>query len=408
MPRILLAYSGGLDTSVAIHWLRAQKHFDVIAFAANLGQDGDLKRTAKRALATGASAIYVTDLRERFVRDYIFPALQANALYENGYPLNTALGRPLIAEELVRIALKNKCGTVAHGCTAKGNDQVRFEAGVAALAPELKVLAPVREWEFKSREEEVDYARKHHIEVPVTRESPYSIDQNLWGASIECGELEEPWQAPPRDTYIMTKPPEDAPDKPVEITIGFDGGIPVSLDGRAVGGCKLIQALNEVGGEHAVGRVDLIENRVVGIKSREVYEAPAATILLAAHRALEEMTLSREVARQKAYLSQVFSDVIYSGRWFSDLREALLAFIGVTQKYVTGTLRVRLYKGQCAVTGRRSPCSLYDKSLATYGSADAFEHEAAKGFLGIYNLDLKTQGLRRKRCSARASRGPRG
>ena len=405
MSKIVLAYSGGLDTSVAIHWLRVHKGFQVIAFAADLGQPGDLAAVAQRALKTGAEAAHVEDLRAEFVRDYVFPALQANAVYENGYLLNTALGRPLIAKELVRIAKENDCKYVAHGCTAKGNDQVRFEAGVAALAPELKVIAPLREWEFKTREQEIDYARQHGIEVPVKRESPYSIDRNLWGTSIECGELEDPWRTPPRDAYLMTRHPEDAPDTPTEIEIEFESGLPVALDGKALGGVELIEALNNVGGENGVGRLDLIENRVVGIKSREVYEAPAATILLTAHRALEEMTLSRDVVRQKASLSQVYSDLIYSGNWFTDLREALDAFVRATQKYATGTVRLRLYKGQAVVTSRRSPFSLYDKSLATYGEGDTFRHEAASGFLDIYNLNIKAQGLRRKRYDDRKRPG---
>lgn len=400
MLKTVLAYSGGLDTSVIIHWLKARKGMHVIAFAANLGQSIDLTATAERALRIGADAAHVEDLREEFVNCYVFPALQAGAIYENGYLLNTALGRPLIAKELVRLALENGCRFVAHGCTAKGNDQVRFEAGIAALAPQLKVLAPLREWDFKTRDEEIDYAKEHGIEIPVTHESPYSIDRNLWGTSIECGELEDPWTPPPPDTYLMSKAPADAPDAPTDIEIEFHEGIPVALDGKPVAGVQLIEMLNAVGGENAVGRVDMIENRVVGIKSREVYEAPAATILHTAHRAIEAMTLSRETARQKARISQVYGDIIYSGRWFTDLREALDGFVRATQKYVTGTVRVRLYKGKCAVTGRRSPHSLYDKALATYGEGDAFVHEAAQGFLDIYNLDIKAQGLRRKRYAA--------
>ena len=405
MSKIVLAYSGGLDTSVAIHWLRIRKGYRVIAMMANLGQPGDLTQTAQRALNIGADAAHVEDLREEFVRDFVFPALQAHAVYENGYPLSTALGRPLIAKELVRIAQENKCAAVAHGCTAKGNDQIRFEAGVAALAPELKTIAPVREWEFKSREEEIDYAKQHSIAVPVTRESPYSIDRNLWGAAIECGELEDPWQSPPPDAYLMTQSPEDAPDKPTVIEIEFENGLPVALDGEAMDGVKLIETLNRVGGENACGRYDMIENRVVGIKSREVYEAPAATILLTAHEAVETMTLSRAVMRQKATLSQVYSDLIYQGQWFSDLREALDAFVRATQRYVTGTVRMQLYKGQCTVTGLRSPYSLYDKRLATYGKGDEFQHEAAQGFLEIYNLEVKVQGLRRKQLRSGADPG---
>ena len=396
MQRIVLAYSGGLDTSVAMHWLRVHKGFQVIGFAANLGQPVDLAATAQRALKTGAESMHVEDLRDEFVRDYVWPALQAGAVYENGYLLNTALGRPLIARELVRIAIENDCQYVAHGCTAKGNDQIRFEAGVAALAPHLKILAPVREWEFKTREEELDYAHEYGIEVPVTRESPYSIDRNLWGTSIECGELEDPWKEPPRDAYLMTRHPEDAPDKPTIIEIEFEKGIPVALDGKPLGGVELIEALNAMGGENGVGRADLIENRVVGIKSREVYEAPGATILYTAHRSLEDLNLSRDVLSHKALVAQTYSNIIYSGLWFTDLREALDAFVGSTQKYVTGTVRVRLFKGQCVVTGRRSPHSLYNEALATYGAGDTFDHDAARGFMAIYNLAIRSQGQRRK------------
>ncbi len=403
MAKIVLAYSGGLDTSVIIHWLKATKGLSVIAFSADLGQPGDLKAVADRALKTGAEAAYVEDLRDEFVRDYVFPALQANAVYENGYLLNTALGRPLIAKELVRIARKSGCDYVAHGCTAKGNDQVRFEAGIAALAPDLKIMAPVRAWEFKTREEELDYALQHGIEVPVTRESPYSIDRNLWGTSIECGSLEDPWTAPPADAYLMTKAPEDAPDRAVEVVIAFEDGIPVALDGKPTGGVALIEALNRVGGEHAVGRLDMIENRVVGIKSREVYEAPAATILIAAHKALEDLALSRETLRQKERISRVYSELVYAGRWFTDLREALDAFVASTQRYVTGEVRIRLYKGSATVMARRSPHSLYDFELATYGQGDAFSHASAEGFLEIYNLDIKAQGARRKRAEERPS-----
>jgi len=400
MSKIVLAYSGGLDTSVAIHWLKREKGYDVVAFMADLGQPGDPAAAIQRARKIGADAAEVRDLRHRFVKDYVFPALRANAVYENGYPLNTALGRPLIASELVRVARERGCRAVAHGCTAKGNDQIRFEAGVAALAPDLEVIAPVREWSFKSREAEVDYAREHGIEVPVTRESPYSIDHNLWGVSIECGDLEDPWRAPPPDAYRLTRAPEDAPDRPTEIEIGFERGTPVSLDGRPLDGVALIESLNTIGGENGVGRYDLIENRVVGIKSREVYEAPAATILLAAHRALESLTLSRAVMRQQDHVTRVYSDLIYEGRWFTDLREALDAFLDVTQRFVTGTARVRLFKGQATVTGVKSPYSLYQKRLATYGTDDAFHHEAAEGFLEIYNLEIKAQGERRARFDA--------
>ncbi len=404
MAKIVLAYSGGLDTSVAIHWFRKKHNLDIIAYCADLGQNADLPAARRRAVSAGAEKVVVKDLRDTFVKDYVWPALKANAVYENGYPLNTAVGRPLIAKGLVDAALECGCEYVAHGCTGKGNDQVRFEATVAALAPQLKVIAPLREWEFKTREEEIDYALANGIDVPVKRDKPYSIDVNLWGASIECGELEDPWREPPRDTHLLTCAPEQAPAKPVEVEIAFAEGVPVKLNGKAMNGVKLIGELNAIAGAHAVGRIDMIENRTVGIKSREVYEAPAAVVLLTAHRILEEMTLSREVNRQKAALSQLYADLIYTGKWFTDLREALDAFIAVTQKYVTGEVRLRLHKGSCTVVGRRSPYSLYDKKLATYGEGDAFDHRAAAGFLTIYNLDIRAQGARRKRYEAKGGK----
>jgi len=396
MARIVLAYSGGLDTSVAIDWLRRERGFEVIAFAADLGQGKELEPLKARALKTGAVEAIIVDLRERFVREFILPALKANAIYENGYVLSTALGRPLIASELVRIARERRCEYIAHGCSGKGNDQVRFEAVAASLAPELKVVAPLREWQFRTREEEIEYAERHGIEVPVRRESPYSIDRNLWGISIECGDLEDPWVAPPRDAYLVTTAPEDAPDRPEELEITFEAGVPVALNGTRMEPMAIIERLNEVGGAHGVGRSDLVEDRVVGIKSREIYEAPAATILIAAHRGLEEITLSKQVLRTKELLSQRFAELIYEGLWYTDLREALSAFFEVTQRYVAGDVRVRLYKGTCTVLGRRSPYSLYDRSLATYGEGDRFKHSAAPGFLEIWNMPLRAEASRRR------------
>jgi len=397
MPRIVLAYSGGLDTSVAIDWLRREKGFEVIAFSAHLGQDKHVKPLREKALNTGAVEAEIVDLRERFVQEYIWPALKANAVYENGYHLATALGRPLIASELVRVARRHDCEFVGHGCSAKGNDQVRFEAAVAALAPDLKVVAPLREWEFRTREDEIEYARKHNIPVDVTRKSPYSIDLNLWGMSIECGELEDPWAVPPEDAYGLTVSPEKAPGDGEELVISFEAGIPAALDGKRIEPVMMIQYLNEVGGSHGVGRCDLVENRLVGIKSREIYEAPAATILVKAHRALEEITLTKIVHRTKEMLSQRFAQLIYDGLWFTDLREAVCAFMDATQRHVTGDVRVRLYKGNCTVLGRRSPHSLYDFSLATYGEGDKFKHSAAPGFLEIWNMPLRAEARRREK-----------
>ena len=404
MSRVVLAYSGGLDTSVAIHWLKTHKGMAVVAFAANLGQGGDLESLRERALRTGAQSVHISDLREVFVSEYVFPALKANALYQGSYPLHTALGRPLIAKEQVRIALEEGCENIAHGCTGKGNDQVRFETGAAALAPHLRVIAPLREWEFRTREEEMDYAAANDIQVPTTKESPYSIDENLWGVSIECGELEDPWTAPPEEAYRMTVDPRQAPDEPADVVVGFDAGIPVSLNGAAMSGIDLIAELNKIGGAHGVGRIDMVEDRLVGIKSREVYEGPAAVILLAAHRAIEQITLSKTVRQVQEQLAMEYSDLIYTGRWFTDLRDALAAFFDESQRYVTGEARVRLYKGQATVTGRKSPCSLYSEKLATYGAGDTFRHESADGFLDIYSLPIRAEGARRKQvCDGRES-----
>ena len=397
MSRVVLAYSGGLDTSVAIHWLKHTKGMDVVAFAADLGQGGDLSLLRERALRTGAVSVHIGDLRDEFVHGYVFPALRANALYQGSYPLHTALGRPLIAKEQVRIAMDEDCDAIAHGCTGKGNDQVRFETGAAALAPHLKVIAPLREWEFRTRDEEIDYALAHGIEIPVTKESPYSLDQNLWGCSIECGALEDPWTAPPEDAYQMTANPLEAPDEPAEVVVGFEQGVPVSLGGKAKSGQEIIAELNELGGAHGVGRIDMVEDRLVGIKSREIYEGPAAVILLAAHLALEQITLSKTVRQTQDRLSLEYADLIYTGRWFTDLRAALAAFFEESQRYVIGEARVRLYKGTAAVTGRKSPLSLYDEKLATYGAGDSFRHGSAEGFLDIYSLPIRAEGARRKK-----------
>lgn len=397
MAKVALAYSGGLDTSVAIHWLRYTKRHQVVACAVDVGQGDDMEALRRRALSAGAAAAHVVDAKERFAREYLLPALKADAVYEDGYLMHSALSRPLIAEEVVRLAREEGCDSFAHGCTAKGNDQARFEAAVAALAPDLKIVAPVREWEFLSREEEIAYAERHGIPVPVTRRSPYSIDRNLWGVAIECGVLEDPMVEPPADAYLVTVPPEQAPDQAETIEIAFERGEPVTLDGKPIGPVEILQALNDLGGRHAVGRLDMVENRLVGIKSREIYEAPGPVILMTAHRALEQMVLSRDLARVKAHLSHVFANLIYDGYWFSDLREALQAFFEETQRYVTGTVRVRLYKGHCTVVGRRSEFSLYREDLATYGKGDAFDRTAAEGFLRLRHLPLRAEGDRRKK-----------
>jgi len=397
MAKVVLAYSGGLDTSVCIHWLKEKKGLQVIAFSANLGQGEYLEALGEKAISTGADSAHIADLREEFVKNYIFPALKANAFYHGGYLLATALGRPLIAAEMVKVARENGCEYVAHGCTGKGNDQVRFDASIAALAPELKVIAPLREWSMKSREEEIEYAKKYRIPVELTKKSPYSIDRNLWGISIECGVLEDPWQEPPADAYFITKRPEEAPDAPTYLEIEFEKGVPAAIGGERMEGVALIEKLNLIGGRNGVGRIDSIEDRLVGIKSREIYEAPAATILCAAHRALEALTISRDLLQFKEIVSQKYGQLVYNGLWFSEFRRALDAFSDYTQKYVTGTVRVKLFKGSCVVVGRKSPYPLYEKSLATYTAEDTFDHKAAEGFIKIFSGPLALEAKRKEK-----------
>lgn len=388
--KIALAYSGGLDTSVMIKWLKDKYDAEIVAVTGNLGQQKEVENLEEKAIATGASGFSFLDLRKEFVTNYIWPALKAGALYEDVYPLATALGRPLLAKALVDVALAENCTMLAHGCTGKGNDQVRFEVTFASLAPHLKVLAPLREWELTSREAEIAYAQQHNIPVSATKKSPYSIDENIWGISIECGVLEDPMVSPPEDAYQITTAPEKAPDKAAVIDIEFEQGVPVALDGRKMDGLDLIMALNRAGASHGVGRLDMIENRVVGIKSREIYEAPAANILHFAHRELERLTLEKNVFQYKNTVSQDYANLIYNGTWFSPMREALDGFVEATQKNVTGLVRVKLFKGSVTLLGRTSPWSLYNEELATYTEADTFNHEAAEGFIHLYGLGLKT------------------
>jgi argininosuccinate synthase len=388
--RIAVAYSGGLDTSVIVKWLQEKYNAEVITVTGNLGQKKELAGVKQKALKTGAKKVYVQDLQKEFVEEYIWHVLKAGALYEYNYPMATAIGRPLLAKSLVEVARKEKCTAVAHGCTGKGNDQVRFEVSVAALAPELRVLAPVREWEFKSREEEIAYCEKHGIPVSATKSKPYSIDENLWGTAIECGVLEDPMVEPPADAYQRTVPPSAAPDRPSYVSIDFRQGVPVALNGKKMDGVKLIDALNEIGGANAIGRLDLVENRLVGIKSREVYEAPAATILHFAHRELERLVLDKETSHYKAKIANDYADIIYNGLWFTPLRVALDSFIDETQKVVTGMVKVKLYKGSMEIAGRTSPYSLYDTKLATYTEEDSFDHKSSVGFIRIYGLPVKT------------------
>ncbi len=392
MPKekIAVAYSGGLDTSVIVKWLQEKYDAEVITVTANLGQTKELIGVEEKAYKTGAKKAFILDLQEEFATDFIFPALKAGALYEWSYPMATSLGRPLIAKALVEIAKQEGCTAVAHGCTGKGNDQVRFEAAIAALAPELKVYAPLREWEFKSREEEIAYCERHGIPVKATKDSPYSIDENMWGTSIECGLLEDPKLPPPADAYQRTVSPEQAPDQPTQVEIEFEHGVPVALNGKKMSPVELIMTLNTIGGANAIGRLDLVENRLVGIKSRELYEAPAATILHFAHRELERLTLDKDTMHYKAKLSHDYADLIYNGLWYSPLRFALDAFVNETQKVVRGTVALKLYKGNLELLGRWSPNSLYDTRLATYTEEDTFDHKASIGFIKIYSLPLKT------------------
>jgi argininosuccinate synthase len=397
MAKVALAYSGGLDTSIAIQWLRSQYNVSVIAFVANLGQGKYLEPLGERAVEAGAESAIVQDVRDTFAKDYIVPTLQAECMYETGYYLATALGRPLIAAELVRVALQNNCEYVAHGCTGKGNDQVRFETAVASLAPELKVIACAREWEFKSREQEIDYAHANNIPIPVGKENPYSIDRNMWGVSIECGELEDPWAEPPKDAWQTTADPQEAPDEPEELTIDFKKGVPTAVNGKRMSLVKLIDHVGEIAGKHGVGRCDQVENRMVGIKSREIYEAPAGEVLMKAHRGLEELTQTREMDYYKGLISRRMARLVYDGQWFTSLREACSSFITTSQKFVTGKTRVKLYKGSCTVVGRASPHSLYREDLATYTEDDAFDHSAAEGYIKITSLPNRAEATQESR-----------
>jgi argininosuccinate synthase len=387
--RLVLAYSGGLDTSVAIHWL-AERDYEVLALAIDLGEAKDLDAVQRRALKYGATKSFVVDARDLFLRHFVWPTLQAGALYEGRYPLATALGRPLIAKLMVDLAREEGAVAVAHGCTGKGNDQVRFDVATGALAPDLEVVAPVREWGM-TREEEMEYARRHGVEVPATVESPYSTDVNLWGRSVEAGVLEDPWQEPPPEVFTWTVDPERAPARPAYVEVKFERGVPVTLDGEEMTPVDLVSRLNTVGGDHGVGRVDMVENRLVGIKSREIYEAPAAVILTTAHEALESVALSKDVARFKAKVAAEWADLTYNGLWFSALRQDLQAFVASTQEHVSGEVRVKLFRGGMQVVGRKAPESLYRLELATYGSGDAFDQAAAKGFIHLWGLPLRTQ-----------------
>ncbi len=388
--KVVLAYSGGLDTSVAIRWLQEKYDLEVIAVSVDVGQpDVDMKDNIDRANRIGAVNAYALDAKEEFVTEYCWAALKANAMYEGSYPVCTSIARPLIAKLLVEVAKKEGASFIAHGCTAKGNDQVRFDVSIGALAPELGIIAPMREW-VMTREDEIDYAKEHNIPIRVKKQCPYSVDENLWGRSIECGILEDAWQEPPEDAFEWTVFPDKAPNKPEYVEIGFEKGVPASLNGKKMGGVALVQRLNELAGKHGVGRIDHIEDRLVGIKSRESYEAPAAVVLIAAHKDLEKMVLPKDVLKFKAEVDQKYAELAYDGLWFSTLKECLDSFINKTQEFVTGTVRVRLFKGTAQIVGRKSPYSMYDHGLATYAAGDQFDHTSAKGFIYVWGLPLKT------------------
>ncbi|MFB4210652.1 argininosuccinate synthase [Shouchella sp. JSM 1781072] len=389
--KVVLAYSGGLDTSVAVKWL-ADKGYDVIAVGLDVGEGKDLEFVKQKALTVGAVQSYTIDAKKEFAEMFVLPALQAHALYEQKYPLVSALSRPLISKKLVEIAEQTGATAVAHGCTGKGNDQVRFEVSIQALNPDLKVLAPVREWAW-SRDEEIEYAKANHIPIPIDLDNPYSVDQNLWGRSNECGILEDPWATPPEGAYELTAPLEKTPDTADTLEIQFEKGVPVAINNQAMALDELILYLNDVAGKHGVGRIDHVENRLVGIKSREVYECPGAMTLIQAHKELEDLTLPKELAHFKPVIEKKLTEIIYEGLWFSSLQPALQAFLKESQQHVTGVVRVKLFKGHAIVEGRKSPYSLYNEKLATYTPDDEFDHNAAVGFISLWGLPTKVHSM---------------
>ena len=386
--KIVLAYSGGLDTTVAVPWLKEQYDADIITLTIDLGMV-DLEAIRLRALSIGAAEAVTVDGKQALVDEFVMPSLQAGTVYEDQYPLATALGRPLIARYLVEVAREHGAYAVAHGCTGKGNDQVRLEVGVAALAPELRVIAPIRDWGM-SRDDEIEYAQARNLPVSA-RTNRFSTDENLWGRSVEAGELEDPWLEPPEDAYAWTRSVSEAPDEPAYVELRFEAGVPTAVDGEAMTCVDLVRHLNALAGGHGVGRIDHVENRLVGIKSREIYECPAAVVLHGAHAALETMTLSKDQARTKARLAQEYADVIYNGLWYTAHRTDLDAYVQSTQRFVTGDIRVRLHKGACTVVGRQAPRALYQHGLATYDRGDQFDHASAEGFIKIYGLPVRTQ-----------------
>ncbi|MHB0976028.1 MAG: argininosuccinate synthase [Candidatus Aquicultorales bacterium] len=387
--RVVLAYSGGLDTSVAIKWIHENYDLEVIAVAVDVGQEADFEAIVDKAFKAGAVHAEVVDAKKSFIERFILPSLKANALYEGKYPLIASLSRPLIAKVMVEVAEGTGAVHVAHGCTGKGNDQVRFEVSFRALNPELGIIAPIREWKM-TREQAIEYAEKHGIPVPITKKSPYSIDENLWGRTVECGILEDPWVEPPADAFALTVDPEDAPDAAEYMEIAFDRGVPVEVNGEKLPPFELIKKVQDTAGKHGFGRIDMMENRLVGIKSREIYEAPAAMAIIMAHRDLEDLTLERELLHYKAQVEQKYAELVYYGLWYSPLKDALDAFIESTQANVTGTVRLKFYKGACTVVGRKSAKALYSYELATYQPGDIFSHESAEGFVKLWGLPVET------------------
>jgi argininosuccinate synthase len=396
VKKVVLAYSGGLDTSVIIPWLKENYQCEVIAMAGDVGQEEELTGLQEKALKTGASKLFIEDLREEFVREYIWPTLRAGAIYERKYLLGTSMARPILAKRQVEIALREGADAVAHGCTGKGNDQVRFELTYKALAPQLKVIAPWREWKIRSREDAIDYAHQHHIPITATKEKNYSEDRNIWHLSHEGGVLEDPGSEPEESMWKLTVAPENAPEQPRYMEIEFEQGTPVGCDGKRLSAVELVSRANEIGGQYGIGRIDLVENRLVGMKSRGAYETPGGTLLMQAHRELESICLDKEVMRMKDQLALKYADLVYNGQWFTPLREALDAFVQSTQRTVTGSVRLKLYKGNIVVAGRNSTHSLYREDLATFGQEAIYNQKDAEGFINLFGLPVKVQALARR------------
>lgn len=391
--KVLLAYSGGLDTSVIIPWLKENYDCEVVCMAADVGQGEELEPLNKKAIDSGASKIYIEDLNEEYVTDFIFPTLKAGAVYEGKYLLGTSTARPLIAKRLVEIAKLEGCDAICHGATGKGNDQVRFELTIKALAPNMQIIAPWRFWDIKSREDAIAYLEERNLPIPVSKKRPYSMDRNLWHLSHEGSDLEDPWNEPKKDLLMICKNPEDAPDAPTYVEIDFEKGVPVAVDGNKLSPIEMMHTLNKAGAENGVGIDDMVENRLVGMKSRGVYETPGGTILYEAHRALESITLDRETMHYKQGISLKFADIVYYGQWYSPLREALSAFIDSTQQNVTGKVRIKLYKGNCVSVGIKSDYSLYSEEFATFGEDEVYNQQDAEGFINLFGLPLKVKAL---------------